>query len=613
MPDDLHLARIDFRILATTDLHMNLFHENEAADEPPAASLARVATEIAKQRETSENTLLFDNSDVLQGTPLADFLAESAAGETEFLHPAIAAMNMLRYDAVTLGNHDFAFGGDFLRKVLRKARFPVTSANLCMERPERIRRHILLERDFSDRSGRNHAVRIGVIGALPPQTPCWDRSLQAFMSVRDMDEAIREEVAALRNAGAHAIVLLAHSGIESGEYRRGMENGATALAAIAGIDAVVAGHTHLVFPAPDFPNQAGIDARRGTLAGKPAVMAGFWGSHLGVIDLVLAPCPHRGWRVESGQSAVKNTQSCAPHPDIAALMRPVQARTCRHLARKVGHSRVALDSRFAHLGLDAGQRLVSMSQRWHVKRALRGSRWQDLPVLATVTPCRAGGRSGANHYTTIAPGPLDLEDLSELYPYPNRLVALRLNGADLASWLERSASAFRRLRPDHPDQLLLDPDFPSYNFDAIDGLSWQIDPSQPARHAANGALLDPDAQRVSQIRHYGKAVGDDDSFILVTNSYRQSETGLFAGLTTDREVVLDDGTRARDVLRRYVTHCRSLAPQAAGGLRFKPAPGTSAILETAPDAGRDLSPIAAFRPEDLGHSPEGFSRLRIHF
>ncbi|MFC6708910.1 5'-nucleotidase C-terminal domain-containing protein [Paracoccus cavernae] len=614
MPDNSHPARIDLQILATTDLHMNLFHEEEdGGRQGPLPSLARVATAIENQRKACKNTLLFDNGDFLQGTPLADFLAESAARKPDFLHPAIAAMNLVGYDAITLGNHDFAFGGDFLRKVLRKAHFSVSSANLSMERPERIRPSILLNREFSDRDGRNHLVRIGVIGLLPPQTPCWDRSLQSFMSVRDMAEAVGEEVSALRFEGAHAVILLAHSGIDSGDYRRGMENGATALAALQGVDAVIAGHTHLVFPAPDFPVQPGIDPTAGTLAQKPAVMAGFWGSHLGVIRLVLSPCSTRGWRVESGHSAVQSALSAPPHAGVAAIVRPVQAATRRHFERKVARSDVALDSRFALLGHDAGQRLVSMSQRWHVKHALRGTRWQNLPILATVTPSRAGGRSGPCHYTAIPPGPLNLQHLSELYPYPNRLVALKLSGRDLAQWLERSASAFRQILPDRPDQLLIDPDFPSYNFDAIDGLGWEIDLAQPARHKANGTLAAPDARRISDIRHYGRKVAPDDSFILVTNSYRQSETGLFAGLTTGREVALDDGTRARDVLRRYVTHCRRVEPPAASGFRFRPAQGRSAIFETAPDAGRDLSAIAGFRPEDLGLSPEGFLRLRIHF
>ncbi len=613
MSDVNDLTRLDLRILATTDLHMNLFAEAEPPDAPLSApGLARAATLIERCRQGAQNTLLFDNGDFLHGTALADYLAEIGSRQEVLDHPMITAMNRLRYDAVTLGNHDFAYGSAFLRKILRGAQFPVISSNLHMDRAAPIRSHLLMERQMTDRQGKSHPVRIGVIGVLPPQTTQWDRALQRVMRVSDMAEAVRTSSTALRAGGAALIVLLAHSGIAEADYHFGMENGATALAAGCDVDLVIAGHTHLVFPGPAFAALPGVDTAQGRLGGKPAVMAGFWGSHLGQIDLELAPCPNRGWRIAQAATGALPAAPHPPHNEIAAIARPNLARTRQHFDRKLAQSSTPLHSHFAHLGLDGGQKLIAMAQRWYAKSALRGTRWQGLPILATTNPSRAGGRSGPNHYADIPAGALHLRDLTTLYPYPNRVTALEVGMSDLSDWLERSASTYHQITPGLPGQPLIDPDFPSYNFDVIDGLTWQIDLSQPARYAANGRLSDPKAQRISQLARHGIPLGPHDRFVLVTNSYRHAANGLFSGATEGKRILLDAGKRNRDLLRRYVTLCRKLAPEPASGFRFAALPDCQPIFETTPRARAHLAEIAHFAPEDLGISSQGFLRLRLH-
>src|SRR5207253_2454365 len=73
-------------------------------------------------------------------------------------------------------------------------------------------------------------------------------------------------------------------------------NAALYLADVPGIDVILTGHQHKVFPGPDFAGLPGVDAVRGTLKGVPTVMAGFWGSHLGIVDLTLEKRAE-GWKV----------------------------------------------------------------------------------------------------------------------------------------------------------------------------------------------------------------------------------------------------------------------------------------------------------------------------
>ena len=278
---------VALRILATTDMHMNVLPYDYLADRPSGrGGLARTASLIARRRAEVDNCLLLDNGDFLEGTPLGDFAARRTAG-MDRPHPAIAAMNALAYDAAALGNHDFSFGLAFLRGATDRARFPVLAANLHVRRGRGFAPYAIVDRSLRDVAGRQVPMRIGLVGFLPPQTAEWDRDLSSDLICDDIVATAGRIVPQMRRAGAQIVIALAHTGIGDPAARPGMENAATALAATPGIDAVIAGHTHQVFPGRDFRAIPGIDPQRGTLAGKPAVMAGFGGSHLGVIDLRL--------------------------------------------------------------------------------------------------------------------------------------------------------------------------------------------------------------------------------------------------------------------------------------------------------------------------------------
>ncbi len=602
---------LDIRVMATTDLHMHVLGYDYFADRPTdRLGLSRAAALIARARVG--NCLLFDNGDALQGSPLGDYLVESGRIGPRRPHPVIAAMNALGYDAATLGNHDFSFGLGFLRSSLEAADFPIVASNLQSRRPLPVQPHLLLSRSFLDRQGQAQVLRIGVLGFLPPQTIDWEPALRPDLRIADIIEAARQGIATLRAEGADLVVALSHSGIGALTPTPMMENAATALAALPGIDVVIAGHTHRVFPSAQHPDGPGIDARRGTLAGKPAVMPGFWGSHLGLIDLQLERRSGL-WRIAGFTSRAEpvGAVETGDHPAVVAPALPAHRGTLRQLQRRIGRTDRPLSSYFTLIGDDPGLRLVTMAQRWHVRRALAGTRWQDLPILSAAAPFRAGGRGGPQHYTDVPAGRLTLRNIADLYLFPNRLCAIRLTGAEAREWLERSASLFLQVRPGQPDQPLIDPEFPSYNFDVIDGLDWQIDLSQPPRYAPDGRLAHADAHRVTALTHRGRPVTPDEPFVLVTNSYRLSDCGLFAGVARGRPVLLDGTARTREVLRRYVARRRVLAPESRTGWGFAPLPGTSVLFETGPTAAAHLARLdTPVEPAGLG--PEGFLRLRLH-
>ncbi|MEO0999873.1 MAG: bifunctional 2',3'-cyclic-nucleotide 2'-phosphodiesterase/3'-nucleotidase, partial [Pseudomonadota bacterium] len=486
-----------FRLLATSDLHVHIHPYDYCADREVAGiGLARLATLIAAARSGAPGALLLDNGDHLQGNPMGDFVA--TRGEDGLVHPMIAAMNVLGYDVGTLGNHEFNYGVPFLERALADAAFPVVSANIaralasdprddCLLRPP----YALLEREVEDGTGARRPIRIGVIGVLPPQVIHWDaRHLGRDFAARDMVDAVAAWVPEMRAAGAEIIVVLCHSGIEAVPRSPGMENAALHVAAIEGVDAIVAGHQHRVFPGPDFADHPGVDRLNGRLMGRPAVMPGFWGSHLGVIDLLLEE-HDGGWRVAENEAGLAPVADDGGKPiDAAPALMAAVARdhdgTLSHIRRPVGRIDAPLHSFFALLGVGPSVDLVNEAQTAFVRDRLRARPEERLPVLSASAPFKAGGRAGPEHFTHVPAGAIEIRNLADIYPFPNHLRVLEIDGTTLRAWLERSAAIFQTLGPGSGDRPLLDPDFASHNFDVVSGVEYVVDLSRPPLYDVNG-------------------------------------------------------------------------------------------------------------------------------
>jgi len=619
---------VHLRVLETTDLHLHLLPYDYYADRPWAGiGLVSAADLIEQARAEAPNALLFDNGDFLQGTPMGDYVAHERGLREGDVHPVIAAMNALDFDAITLGNHEFNYGLDFLMKALGGAAFPVVSSNLAVKPgadPRRdktlVKPYTLIDRIVSDDLGGKHPIRIGVIGFAPPQVVDWDNhALDGRLHARDIVEAARAYVPEMREAGADLIIALAHTGIGAARHSHGMENAAVPLARVPGVDALLTGHSHLIFPSPVFGSLSDVDITAGTIAGKPAVMGGCWGAHIGVIDMLLTRDAGK-WDVLGTRSEVRSLSSAAKTgpqerplrvaQKLAKVVADAHSDTLAAIRRPVGASQKPLHSYFSHLGELDSLRVVADAQREYVGARITDPDLQALPILSAVAPFKSGGRSGPAGYTDIPRGPLALRHIADLYAFPNAIAALCLTGAEVIEWLERSASAFNQVRQGSTGTLLRNPDFPGYNFEVIDPLDVVIDLSQPARYDANGTLLDAKAHRVVSVTLNGAALEADARLILCTNSYRAGGAGNFAGAHASNLVLADEAV-ARDIVRAYVARNEILLKDAPGGLSFVPMPETSVVFETGPAAQQHLEQITRFNPEPRGLTRSGFLRLKL--
>jgi len=579
-----HAAELKLRLLQTSDLHMNLlnydYYQDKATDE---YGLAKTVSLIKAARAEARNSLLFDNGDLLQGSPLGDVVAKVKPLKAGEVHPAYKVLNLLEVDAANIGNHEFNYGLPFLRQAIAGAKFPYVSANVMLaDAPQRhaFTPYAVLERRFTDEAGQPHALKIGVIGFVPPQIMTWDKqNLDGKVVARDIVETARRLVPELRAKGAQLVVAIAHSGLEKTDPGTLAENAAVQLAQVQGIDALLLGHAHAEFPGKDFAGYPGVDLARGSIHGVPAVMPGRWGDHLGVIDLRLDNASG-AWKVVDSRAEVRPIYQRATRralvdadPLVATAIAAEHADTLAYVRGAVAQSLAPIHSYFALVMDDPSVQVVSQAQLAYMARAVQGTAYEMLPLLSASAPFKSGGRQGWNSYTDIPAGTIAIKNVADLYVYPNTIKAMKLTGVEVREWLEMAAGNFRLIDPrGAPEQDLLEPTFRSYNFDTLDGLSYQIDVTQAARYDADGQRLTGGGRRIVNLRHQGKPVADEAEFLVVTNNYRANGGGNFPGLNAGK-IVVDAPEENREAVAQYLAGVKRFNPTADGNWRVLPVPG----------------------------------------
>ena len=618
------------RLMETTDIHVNVMPYDYYADKPnDTMGLARTASIIDQIRAEAGNSMLIDNGDLLQGNPMGDYMAYKKGMKAGDLHPVIKAMNVLGYDCGTVGNHEFNYGLDFMFNTLSGANFPIVCANLTKGQlasdPTKDELHfkpyVIIEKMIRDGSGGENPIKVGFIGFVPPQIMLWDaKNLEGKGQTRDIVEAARAWVPVMKEEGADLVIALSHSGIDGKGLSERMENASLYLAGVEGIDAIFTGHQHLVFPGPkDFVGIEGVDAEKGTLLGKPAVMAGFWGSHMGLIDLLLEK-DGNGWKIVDFTCEArpiyhrddnrKIVADVGDKTEVVAAVADEHAATLDYVRTPVGKTAAPLYSYFALVADDPSVQIVSNAQTWYITDMLKDGPHKDLPVLSAAAPFKAGGRGGADYYTDVAAGDIAIKNVADLYLYPNTVQAVVITGAQVKNWLEMSAGMFNQLKPGEKDQPLLNPDFPSYNFDVIDGVTYQIDLSQPAKFDKEGKAVNPDANRIINLSFGGKPIDPAQKFVVATNNYRAGGGGKFPEIAADKVVFVAPDTN-RDVIVRYIVEQGEINPTADDNWSFAPMPGTTALFESGPKGRQYAAAVKGVKIEEAGDGAEGFARFRL--
>ncbi|AQM68173.1 2',3'-cyclic-nucleotide 2'-phosphodiesterase/3'-nucleotidase precursor [Vibrio campbellii] len=576
---------IKLRIIETTDIHTNVMDYDYYKDQPSQQiGLSRAATLVKQAREEAVNSVLVDNGDLIQGSPMGDYMAAKGINAGE-IHPVYKAMNQLDYDVGNIGNHEFNYGLEFLKNSIDGANFPYVSANVFDKKTGEhyFKPYLIKTHTFKDTDGQSHEIKVGYIGFVPPQIMVWDKkNLEGKVFAEDITETAKKLVPQMKKEGADVIVAIPHSGISTDPYKLGAENSVYYLTEVEGIDAIAFGHSHAVFPGKDFAKLQGVDNAKGTINGVTAVMPGRWGSHVGVMDLMLKEKDGK-WQVVEGQSEARPIFDKANKKSLAEADKGIvdalvddHKGTREFVNQPIGKANDVMYSFLALVQDDPTIQIVNLAQKDYVERFIQGDPdLADIPVLSAAAPFKVGGRKDdPNGFTEVDSGQLTFRNAADLYLYPNTLVAMKVKGKEVHEWLECSAGQFNHIdvNSTQPQSLINWDNFRTYNFDVIDGVNYQIDVTQPPKYDADCKVINPDSQRIVNLTYNGKPVDPKQDFIIATNNYR-AYSATFPGTGPDF-IAFDAPDENRSVVAAYISRISKeqgeVTPSADNNWSFAP-------------------------------------------
>jgi 2',3'-cyclic-nucleotide 2'-phosphodiesterase/3'-nucleotidase len=545
-------------VMGTTDLHGNVFNwdyfKNAEYDDTAHndIGLAKISTLVKAFRQQvdrhSPDPLMLDAGDTIQGTPLAYYFAKVQPITGGHTHPMAAAMNAIGYDAAALGNHEFNYGLDILRKFQRQLKFPLLGANaqdwtsgLPVFPP------YVLKRVHVPGEG---TITVGILGLTNPGIAIWDKAnVENKIKFGGIVELAKLWVPRVRKAGADVVIVAAHSGMDlSSSYGDALpypENASVLMAeTVPGIDAVLVGHAHLEIPERLVTNK---------VTGQQVVLTEplKWGMRLSLIDLDLQK--QRGcWKVVGRHAQVLNANTVEADPHVTKLLQADHDKVVTYVNAKIGTCTEAMSAATAPWEDTAALDFVNFIQADAVSKALVGTPQADLPVLAIAAPF--------NRDAAIPAGDVSVRDVAGLYIFDNTLLAVTMTGAEITDYLEFSATYFKQVSGPGPfpaDQVTnaVTPTAPTgtpdYNYDIMGGLT------KPLAYKID--IAKPGGSRITDLQYGGVPVTADQQFVVAVNNYRQSGGGNFPHVKT-APVVYNRQVEIRQLMIDYVTATGQVDP-----------------------------------------------------
>ncbi|MER6737269.1 bifunctional metallophosphatase/5'-nucleotidase [Streptomyces puniciscabiei] len=539
-----------FSILGTTDLHSHVFdwdYYKDAAYTDKAGNsvgVARVATLIKQQREAKgeDHVLLVDAGDIIQGTSLAYYFARvdpitGTDGKKGPRHPMAVAMNHMRYDAAALGNHEFNYGIEVLRKFESQCHFPLLGANALDAKT--------LRPAFQPYTVKRICVpgapdiKVGILGLTNPGIALWDKdNVSGKMVFPGLVEQAKKYVPRLRALGCDVVFLTDHSGLDGsssyGDELPYVENASNLVAEqVPGIDAILVGHTHVEVPSYTVKNA---ETGEEVLLSEPYC----WGYRLSVFDFELE-LHHGQWKVTSKTAQTLNPKDVDEDPEIKRLLEADHELVVKYVNTAVGTCTAdlsAADSCWKDVPI---MDFIHKVQMESVKAGLSTAD-TALPLISVAAPF--------SRTADIPQGNVTIKDIAGLYIYDNTLYGKKLTGAQLKDYLEYAAKYYHQV----PAGTKVDTatltnanNFWDYMYDTAAGVDYEIDIAQP------------EGSRIKNLSYNGAAIADDQVFVVAVNNYRANGGSGYPHIAS-APIAYSSTNEIRQLMIDYVTAKKTLDP-----------------------------------------------------
>ncbi len=519
-------------ILATTDLHGNIYPYDYFTQKPAALGLAKIATLVAEQRKLTPDALLIDAGDTIQGSPLESVYQTFKAtgklpGEITIparalqIDPMMLVMNSLNYDAMTVGNHEFNYGLDNLNAARRAARFPWLSANTIASGPNVWPFVPYLEKTIQ-------GVRVAIVGLTTPAIPTWEKPQNyKGYSWEPATVALKRLMAVWGDNPPDLVVVCAHSGIDKSGGTNSSENFSWQAAEIPGVTAVVFGHSHSELA----------EAFNGdTLLVQPKN----YGGSLARLDFEFTKSTTGKWQLSSRHSRLlKVTAATALDENILALAKPYHDATEQYLSTSIATAKTELSA--AHGRFEDSVLVDAIHEvQLHYTKA-------DVSLSALFNP-----------RLVVKAGPVTMREAAALYVYDNSLYKIEGNGKMLREALENAARYFNTCpTPACDSGDLINRSFMGFNFDMAEGVTYDIDLSKPV------------GKRIVNLRFRNAPLTDTQPLTIALNNYRAAGSAGY-DMFKDAKILWQSNNAIRDLIIEYYGNKKILPTQPTGNWKIIP-------------------------------------------
>lgn len=585
------------RVLATTDMHGQSVRLNYDSGVEGEGSLAQIAGIIKRLRKQMKygTTVTVDCGDNVYGIGSESIMKGTVSG-AEYMYEEMAALN---YDAITLGNHDFDYGVDYIKKSLSSSGMSskVVLSNVVDAKTKKnlYPSTKMITRTVTTTTGKKRTIKIGFVGAvIPSLTSKTDGmsnqtdsdasdisslvthvSWKGIIETKDIVSNVQTQAKALKKKGANLVIVLAHSGIGNENYKTMDDNAGYALTAIPEVDAVCAGHTHMNFPADDSKAEPYYDYSEtdgdGLMHGKPLIEEKDHGASLGIADLKIGFSRWGTPYVKSSSSRIRKIKSS--DKEDAQILEINQKYNDQYL--KIYDQAVTTTDHETdnYFGMIEDNPLIHLCNAAKIEYGLRAvqnldDKYKNATVIAA-TEYQMAGQDSSSNYIKVD-GTVHVKDLLNLEAFnQQRAKVYYMTGAQLRESLEWQVGRFFETTGTEADtegwdeetkslvdqglKPVLSPEHQKNGwkgFTVYDGIEYVVDPSKEPRYDENGNQIS-DSRRIISLTKNGQPVSDSDIFVLVSKNISSNTDPVFSKYA-NKQLLVSKTAHISSMLENYM-------------------------------------------------------------